>query len=128
MQRYSLFMHLFQHRTALKKQAGLISQAKPALMDGITPNLREYTVGISLCGRNSFWQEALLFFESMPRVRLSPNVISYSAAISAYEQGGQWQEALVLLEVMSKATICSNVISYNAAISACLRGVDGSRR
>ena len=83
---------------------------------------RDYTVGISLCGKAKLWQDACQLIEQMTETRVSPNVFSCSAAISACEKGGQWEQALVLFQAMPKAKISPNVISYSAAISACEKG------
>jgi hypothetical protein len=37
------------------------------------------------------WEQAMIFFETMPSAMIEPDVISYSAAISACEKAGQWE-------------------------------------
>lgn len=86
------------------------------------PSDRDYTVGISCCGKVTKWQHACLLLDKMAIERVSPNIFSYSAAISACEKGGEWQHALALLKTMPEESISPSVISYNAAISACEKG------
>ena len=84
---------------------------------------RDYTLGISLCGKGSLWQDACILLDGMAKSKVSPTVFSYSAAISACEKGDQWQWALTFLyEGMPKAKVSPNVFSYNAAVSACEKG------
>eukprot|EP00435_Cladocopium_sp_Y103_P035490 s813_g9.t1 len=105
-------------RTLAEKWPGLIPETFQ--LDGsFRPSVREYTAGITWCGRAKLWEEAWMLMDEMTRTQVRADTVSYNAIISACGKGSQWQQALELLEGMPVANVRSDVISYNAAISAC---------
>lgn len=110
------------HRTlAQKQQGGLIPQAFQNALNKENLRLgdRDFTKGISSCGRAALWQDSCALLEMMEQAKVKHTVFSFSATISACEKGGQWCHALTLLLAMPHSQVDPNVISYNAAISAC---------
>ena len=83
---------------------------------------RDYTVGISACGRSNMWEHSCWLLHMMPKARVAANAFTYNAAIGACHNGGQWQHAMILFEDMQLAKVRPNVILYSAAISACAKG------
>ena len=97
-------------------------QVKLHLKEAMILNIKEYTVGISSCGRSRDWIHGLALIDKMQRAGVTRDVISFSAAISACEKGSQCEQALALLGEMQEEGVTRNVISFSAAISACEKG------
>eukprot|EP00435_Cladocopium_sp_Y103_P014355 s43_g3.t1 len=109
---------------AQKGRAQLILQAFAAQMQsrnfGLTE--RDYTVGITACGRSKLWQDACWLLHTMREAKLTADLFTYNATIAACEKGGQWQQAMILFGAMKAAKVDPDVVIYSSSISACEKG------
>ena len=105
-------------------RAKLILQAFAVQMQnrnfGLTE--RDYTVGITACGRSKLWQDACWLLNAMRETKVTADLFTYNAAIAACEKGGQWQQAMILFGAMKAAKVNPDVVIYSSSISACGKG------
>ena len=114
------FHNIVQRLVEKRRQEFIVETFAVILRNGrFRPNERDFTSGISACGRAKLWQQACWLFDTMLENKAVADSVSYNATISAFEKGGQWQKALGLFEAMPKSRVSVDVVSYSATISAC---------
>jgi pentatricopeptide repeat protein len=83
---------------------------------GIEPNVRTYTLILSVYGKQGKIDKMLSIFEKMKSSDIKPNHVSYSAIINAYVKAGELQEAVSWLDKMKADNIVPNMSPYSALI------------
>ncbi|CAE7650199.1 PTAC2 [Symbiodinium sp. CCMP2456] len=68
------------------------------------------------------WEQALLIFSSIPRMRLQQTAFHFAGAMNSCAVSGQWEWTLELLDRMQHKLVSPDEVCYNTILSACEEG------